>query len=114
MPFDKRAWSCEYYRKNQARFRRQRSKDNKKRYHARIESIRALKAERGCSRCPENDPDCLDFHHRDPTHKKFAIASSVAHYSLERVFEEIGKCDVLCANCHRKLEAALRRAKRAA
>lgn len=54
-----------------------------------------------CSRCPENFWACLDFHHRDPATKEFTIRDG-ASYSQERVLAEITKCDVLCANCHRK------------
>lgn len=44
----------------------------------------------------------LDFHHRDPTTKKFNVGSrSIA---FERQLEEAKKCDLVCANCHREIE----------
>ena len=42
----------------------------------------------------------MDFDHRDPSTKFKTIARMVG-YSLKRVQEEIDKCDVVCANCHR-------------
>jgi len=62
----------------------------------------AYKASLGCLICGETDPRCLDFHHRDGEHKLMCI-SKMSGSSLERVRGEIDKCDVLCANCHRKL-----------
>lgn len=58
---------------------------------------------RGCLRCPEKDPRCLDFHHRDPTTKSYNIASGVSNkVSFETLMKEIEKCDLLCRNCHVK------------
>lgn len=57
-----------------------------------------------CERCPENNPACLDFHHDDPTIKDFEVSALInATYSIKKILEEIDKCRVLCANCHRKL-----------
>ena len=57
----------------------------------------------GCMVCGENDFRCTEFHHRDPSKKEFNIAGAVASYSLEKIINEVGKCDVVCANCHRIL-----------
>lgn len=59
------------------------------------------KAERGCSRCGESDPRCLDFHHisRDTKYRAVSQLVCAARETLKR---EIDKCIVLCSNCHRK------------
>lgn len=56
-----------------------------------------------CIRCGENHPACMDFHHRDPSTKLEEVCE-MPHkkYSREKILEEVAKCDVLCANCHRK------------
>ena len=55
-----------------------------------------------CSICDETHPACLDFHHLKD--KEFNIADAIRlRYSIKRVKKEIEKCEVLCANCHRKL-----------
>jgi hypothetical protein len=65
-----------------------------------------IKAERGCKACKkENDPVCLDFHHLDPTKKDLSIAKLVSNKSKQRMLDEIKKCVVVCANCHRKIHA---------
>lgn len=57
-----------------------------------------------CIKCGENHPACIDFHHRDPNEKEGTVSSLAGQtYSIERTKKEIAKCDVLCANCHRKL-----------
>jgi hypothetical protein len=67
-----------------------------------VEKMRQLKSDRGCKECGERHPACLEFHHRDPEHKKFLIASVAFRLSDEKMKAEIEKCDVLCSNCHRK------------
>lgn len=45
----------------------------------------------------------LDFHHRDPSLKKFNIAlKSKLQYLNSEITEELDKCQILCANCHRE------------
>ena len=65
---------------------------------------RELKATKRCERCGERDPDCLQFHHRDPATKEtnLGYVVSSAQWSRERILAEVAKCDVLCANCHLK------------
>jgi|SRR5665213_4075543 len=56
-----------------------------------------------CVCCGESEPCCLDFHHVKPE-EKFGLINRMAHYgfSIESVSKEIMKCEILCANCHRK------------
>jgi len=43
----------------------------------------------------------LEFDHR-PEHKKLAnIYAVLKKYGNEKAWEEIAKCDVVCANCHK-------------
>lgn len=41
----------------------------------------------------------MQFDHTG-TDKKFTISSHSASYGGKRIFEEIEKCDLVCANCH--------------
>jgi L-lactate utilization protein LutB len=68
-----------------------------------------FKATLKCMRCGEDHPACLDFHHRDPSEKDRSLSHAIGHrWSKARMLREIEKCDVLCANCHRKLHAAVK------
>ena len=54
-----------------------------------------------CKQCHGTfHPAIFEFHHRDPTTKD-ADPSKLFNRSWERILEEIDKCDLLCANCHR-------------
>lgn len=65
--------------------------------------LRAYKVENGCAICGESHPACLVFHHMDELGKKdFNIGMNIA-LSWDRIVAEVEKCQVLCANCHRKL-----------
>lgn len=46
----------------------------------------------------------FDFHHLDPSLKSFAVSTNPHTRSWERVKEEVDKCLLLCANCHRTVE----------
>lgn len=66
--------------------------------------VKNYKVTHGCSRCPERDASCLDFHHKDPNSKEASVSALArSGLPLEIVQAEIAKCEVLCANCHRKL-----------
>lgn len=43
--------------------------------------------------------DVFDFHHLEPNEKDFTIAKS--RKSFESIKNELDKCVLLCANCHR-------------
>lgn len=59
-----------------------------------------------CIACPETDPVVLDFDHVTGT-KLFNISYAVKRgFSIELIEEEIKKCEVRCANCHRRITAA--------
>jgi len=53
-----------------------------------------------CADCGWNgNIAAFQFHHRTPSEKKFTISSN-PKVSWEKYWEEIEKCDLLCANCH--------------
>ena len=79
-------------------------KDSDKKRKLCIDCKKGLK----CIECGENHPSCLVFHYRNPDEKDFDIGGSFYEKSVERVMSEIAKCDVLCANCHRKLHYNLK------
>ena len=58
-----------------------------------------------CVDCNETDFIVLEFDHREQSTKTENIAVLVSYSSLERLQEEVAKCDVRCANCHRRKTA---------
>ncbi len=56
---------------------------------------------RPCADCNTQFPSCaMDFDHGD-NEKSFAIAKKYHCVSKQKLLNEIAKCDVVCANCHR-------------
>lgn len=57
----------------------------------------------GYDRCKE----ALEFHHLDDESKDFGISSEGYTRSWDRVKQEIDKCILVCANCHRELHMGI-------
>ena len=57
----------------------------------------------GYDRCA----DALEFHHLDSSQKDFGISSQGYTRSWRKIREELGKCALLCSNCHREVHAGL-------
>src|SRR3989338_5989823 len=56
-----------------------------------------------CIICGEKDFRVLDFDHTDRKDKfKPISAMRSGHYSWQSVYSGICKCEVMCANCHRR------------
>lgn len=55
-----------------------------------------------CTDCGETDPVVLEFDHLG--NKQYNIAE-LQHASLDTLKQEIAKCEVRCANCHRRKTA---------
>lgn len=53
----------------------------------------------------DRSPVALQFHHLDPSQKRFHISDGGLTRSLEATREEARKCVLLCANCHAEVEA---------
>ena len=56
-----------------------------------------------CVDCGEPDLRVLDFDHQDRASKTACVSLLIARgASPQRLLAEIAKCDVRCANCHRR------------
>ena len=56
-----------------------------------------------CLDCGENDFRVLEFDHIDRVNKRQTVSSMVCDgYSWESILAEIEKCEIRCANCHRR------------
>jgi hypothetical protein len=64
-----------------------------------------------CVDCDEMDPIVLEFDHL--REKSFAIGAELSRRSWDSILLEIEKCEVVCANCHRRRTARRRGAVRA-
>lgn len=55
-----------------------------------------------CFHCGIDKNYLLDFHHRNPDEKEGELSDFSKGYDLTKFFDELEKCDLLCANCHRE------------
>lgn len=106
----------EYYRKKRERYatdtqyRKTVAMQGRERRLRHKVTVEAIKTHYGCL-----NPDCqwtagyhpasLDFHHIDPTVKEHGLSKINRYAFNEKTRDEINKCTVLCANCHRALHA---------
>ena len=59
-----------------------------------------------CVDCGEKDITVLEFDHTGELTKLKAVSHLIrARYSISKIQEEINKCEVRCANCHRRKTA---------
>lgn len=75
----------------------------------RVLKLRAIEALGGkCSLCGyASHPGVLDFHHVDASLKSFGISSGGFSRSWTSIENEIQKCILVCANCHREIELGI-------
>lgn len=78
---------------------------SKRRKEIRVEVAKILndiKQKRGCIDCRIKDFRVLDFDHKLGSNKKFAVGDGRMKFlPIKKILEEVKKCDVRCANCHR-------------
>lgn len=75
----------------------------KRRDEARLFILEKLKS--GCIDCDEKDPIVLDFDHVSGE-KKYNLSNMVRDgLQISRIKSELEKCEIRCANCHRRKTA---------
>ena len=81
----------------------------KYRFRGRVKFINDYKLSRGCSVCGYNKcAGALEFHHDGD--KGFNVGTVKRKYgNLKKLKEEMKKCVILCANCHRELHEKKRK-----
>jgi transcription elongation factor Elf1 len=93
------------------KYRRDWYNNNKERAYKKVQDRKKLlqewmqeyKSKLICSKCEENHPATLQFHHVDPSEKEVTVSQTISKgWSTSRIEKEISKCVVLCANCHAK------------
>lgn len=106
-----------YYRQNKARYLEKAKKfallnpdkvRGYKRKHKTLQrnKLRLLVAnlKSSCKYCTETRKQCLEFHHIKK--KKMTINRMIQNaYSIIAIKKEIAQCEIICANCHRRVHA---------
>jgi hypothetical protein len=104
-----REGSRRHYKQNKGKYLERNRRYNPLRREDGAEFVCQFLAEHPCVQCGEADPIVLEFDHRDPAEKSGNVSNMVRNFaSLSRLRAEIGKCQVLCANCHQRRTSAAR------
>ena len=63
-----------------------------------------------CEKCGYNKcSEALEFHHLDPNEKDFSLSDRDLKLDWVLIKQELDKCILLCANCHRETHAQERK-----
>ena len=88
----------ESYLRNKAKVR---SRSNNMR-KLNLAYVDMLKQETPCADCGLHYYPCqMDFDHLPQYTKVMDVSQAARHCSLERLKNEIAKCEIVCSNCHR-------------
>lgn len=95
-----------HYSKNRDYYLEKANKRNSKLRYEVIEYLNDYLLKHPCKDCGESDIRVLDFDHNGKESKFKAVSSLIRNrYTLDVVKKEVDKCDVRCANCHRRKTA---------
>ena len=97
-------WHHEYYVKNRDRYREHQRRNQPKRRHRNRQRLFEYLADKCCIDCGETDRIVLELDHVQGQ-KEFNVGSMVSMFSWKRIEQELEKCVVRCANCHRRKTA---------
>jgi hypothetical protein len=105
------AYGREHYEANRQRYIDQAAKVKRRLRGERTRYLIEYFKANPCVDCGESDPVVLEFDH--VSDKAFAIGGELTRRSWKSILAEIEKCEVVCANCHRRRTARRRGAVRA-
>lgn len=49
----------------------------------------------------------LEFHHLNPEEKDFSLSTTSSYKNIDKMKQEVDKCILVCANCHREIHHKL-------
>jgi hypothetical protein len=97
------AYGREHYLANRQRYIDAEAQRKRARAESRTRWLIEFFRNHPCVDCGEQDPIVLEFDHlRD---KVFEVMNQFASRNWREILDEIEKCDVVCANCHRRRTA---------
>jgi len=100
-----RAYAKAHYRKNRDKYlakARRRNAAERERFAA---MVLGYLSEHPCVDCGATDLRILEFDHREGGEKTAAVSAFLRAFDWDGLIAEIAKCDVRCANCHRRRTA---------
>ena len=97
------AYHRQHYLKNKQRYIENNRKRVSRVMQERYEYLLLYFQTHPCVECGEKDPVVLEFDHLGD--KSFDVARGIRDKNWNEVLAEMEKCEVVCANCHRRRTA---------
>ena len=94
------AYKQEHYQANKARYVANAMRRRERVHMQNLRTLLTYLKTHPCVDCGETDPLVLEFDHL--RNKSFNVSKGMVDKSWEAVLIEIAKCEVVCANCHRR------------
>jgi hypothetical protein len=98
---EKKAYHKEHSRKHYLKYKDRIIAANKRNRAVHKKTWDKFKTTLSCAQCGFSHSAALDFHHENPSEKEYNIHKLIGNGRFAQAYEEIKKCIVLCANCHR-------------
>lgn len=98
---DRAAAAAKHYRNNKKKIISRSSARNKRQKKKNKEFVHRVKRRFSCVDCGESNPIVLEFDHVRGEKRKNIADMVVNYYSIKTIKNEMRKCDIRCANCHR-------------
>lgn len=89
-----------YYQINKDKISKQVKDETKRRVTRVMSDLLQYLKDKSCKDCGISDRMVLEFDHLKD--KKYSICALIRSKAWKDILPEINKCDVVCANCHRK------------
>lgn len=93
-----------YYIENRGRYKEHQRRNQPRRRNENRQRLDEYLADKCCIDCGETDRVVLELDHVRGV-KEFNVGSMVSMFSWKRISKELEKCEVRCANCHRRKTA---------
>lgn len=97
-----REYIRDHYKKNRKYYLKKARKRNLEVRQKAYEYLGPYLMSHPCVDCAETDILVLEFDHKDRTSKNEDVSRIMRSGPLKQLIQEISKCDVRCANCHRR------------
>jgi len=101
-PEDQKKASAAHYQKHKEQYKKRAKRRNRNQRKWAREFIRRVKTILSCVDCGESNPIVLEFDHVCGEKIKNIADMVNQSYGIDTIKEEIRKCEIRCANCHRK------------
>lgn len=101
-PEDQRKASAEHYKKHREQYKERAKRRNYNQRKLNKKFIARVKHIFDCVDCGESDPIVLEFDHVKGKKVTNISDMAVQSYSIQTIKNEMRKCEIRCANCHRK------------